>query len=676
MQASKKLICQKWRKTKLMKLKRIVVLAVLILCSGEIYAQEKTITKESFSAINLTYPGLEKTNKLFLAGKYVDAGNELLKYYRHRTAVKHLDFDTDDAQNFAGKKVNQNTVDLANDILLHKFKPHKGYPAFDYGKDINWQYRPVQDQLLTTFLHRTAFWEPLGVVYRSTGDERYAKEWVFQVRDWIKKNKQGAYSDDKDYAWKAFVVSFRLNHWSGYFNLFLNSANFTPSFLVEFLNAYNEQANYVEANYTDIGNHRLYEALHLIYAGSNFPEMKAAAAWRKSGIAVLNEEIGKQVLPDGVQFELSPSYHIGTIKIFLDALQIAKMNGAENEFPESYRNLVEKMVIAVGKYSFPDYTFPLYGNAFLTSKDAMLKSYKGWAKVFPENKVIEYYATDGSSGKQPDYLSSSLPNAGFYAFRNGWDLKATVMQIKAGPPASFHSHPDNGTFELWVKGRNFTPDAGSFVYANVGDQENLKRDWYRSTKAHQTLTLDNANLSNKAKLNKWEIEKNLSILSYTNPSYANLDHQRTFLFVDQTYFLIIDRAIGTAKGNLGIHYVLKEDNKPTFNLNNNSINTNYPDGNNLLIQLLNKDKVSLKEEESFVSYQYQKEMPRPAFVFEKPKTDGNVQSFISLLYPYQGNSVPTIKITENAGHDPVAGKINMTISINGKINTITQNLNL
>lgn len=658
-----------------MKLKRIVLLAILCLCARGIFAQDATVTKASFEPVNLSYPGLENTNKLYLAGKYDDAAKELLKYYRNRSSVKHLDFNASDAPKFAGKKVNQNTVDLANDILLHKFKPHKGYPAYDYGKDINWQYRPVKDQLLTTFLHRTAFWEPLGIIYRSTGDEQYAKEWIFEIRDWVKKNKQGAYPDDKDYAWKAFVVSFRLNHWSGFFNLFLNSQNFTPAFLMEFLNSYSEQGNYVTANYTAIGNNRLYEALHLIYAGSSFPEMKEAAAWRKSGIVVLNEEIVKQVLPDGVQFELSPSYHIGTIKIFLDALKIAKMNGAENEFPLSYRNLVEKMVTAVGSYSFPDYTFPLYGNAFLTTKDAMLKSYKEWAQVFPENKVIQYYATDGSSGKQPDYLSSSLPNAGFYAFRSGWNAKATVMQIKAGPPAEFHSHPDNGTFELWVKGRNFTPDAGSFVYANVGGQENTKRDWYRSTKAHQTLTLDNGNLSNKAKVSEWETDKNLGVLSYTNPSYTNLTHQRTFLFVDQSYFIIIDRAIGTATGNLGIHYVLKEDSKPVFDQNKNSINTSYADGNNLLIQLLNKDKVTLKEEKSFVSYQYQQEVARPAFVFEKPKSDNNVQSFVSVLYPYQGNSVPDIKVTANAGQDLTAGKINMTININGKINTIKKDLN-
>jgi hypothetical protein len=653
----------------------IFIFAFILFFAQNILAQEAKINKSSFDFIDLNYKGLEKVKALVVSEKYDQAAAELLRYYRNRTAVKHLDFNIGDKKKYAGKKVNDNTMELANNILLHKFKPHKGYPTYDYGKDINWQYRPVQDQLLTTFLHRTAFWEPLGIVYCSTDDEKYAKEWVFEVRDWIRKNKQGAYPDDKEYAWKAFVVSFRLNHWSAFFNMFVDSPNFTSSFLMEFLNSYNEQANYVMANYTDIGNHRLFEALHMMYAGSSFPEMKQATAWRNSGIVVLNEEIKKQVLPDGIQFELSTSYHIGTIKIFLDALQIAQLNGAENEFPESYKQLVEKMVLAVGKYSFPDYTFPLYGNSFVTNKTVMLQNYETWAKVFPENKLIEYYAADGKSGKNPDYLSSSLPNAGFYAFRNGWDMKSTVMQIKAGPPAEFHSHPDNGNFVLWVKGRDFTPDSGSFIYANVGNQENSKRDWYRSTKAHQTLTLDNQNIENNAKVTQWQPEGDIQILSYINPSYKDLSHQRSFLFIDKTFFVIIDRAIGTAKGNLGIHYNLKEDSKASFDTASNSITTNYSDGNNLLIQV-NKDNTTLKEETGFVSYQYQKETSRPSFVFEKNKNDTKTQGFISILYPYNGTTPPVIKITENAENDLANGKIDITISIDNKISHIKQNISL
>ena len=124
----------------------------------------------------------------------------------------------------------------------------------------------------------------------------------------------------------------------------------------------------------------------------------------------------------------------------------------------------------------------------------------------------------------------------------------------------------------------------------------------------------------KAQQNKWETGKNLDILTYTNPSYTDLNHQRTILFIDQKYFLIIDKAIGKATGNLGVHFQLKEDSKPVFDKVKNTVYTTYEDGNNLLIQSLNTDKVVLNEEEGKVSYAYAKEMARPAFVFEKKKT--------------------------------------------------------
>ena len=238
--------------------------------------------------------------------------------------------------------------------------------------------------------------------------------------------------------------------------------------------------------------------------------------------------------------------------------------------------------------------------------------------------------------------------------------------LKAGPPGEFHAQPDNGTFELWVKGRNFTPDAGCYVYS--GDAEITKmRNWYRQTRVHSTLTLDNQNMViTKAQENKWETGKNLDILTYTNPSYADLNHQRSVLFIDHNYFLIIDKAIGKATGNLGIHFQLKEDSNPVFDKIKNRVYTTYADGNNLLIQSLNTDKVALNEEEGKVSYAYQKELKRPAFVFEKTKNDDKTQQFISVVYPYNGDKAPEISIKVNAGNDFEKGNIDLSLSINGE----------
>ncbi|MNL06281.1 Heparin-sulfate lyase precursor [compost metagenome] len=249
------------------------------------------------------------------------------------------------------------------------------------------------------------------------------------------------------------------------------------------------------------------------------------------------------------------------------------------------------------------------------------------------------------------------------------------MVLKASPPGEFHAQPDNGTFELFIKGRNFTPDAGVFVYS--GDEAIMKqRNWYRQTRIHSTLTLDNQNMViTKAIQNKWETGNNLDVLSYTNPSYPELNHQRSVLFINKKYFLIIDKAMGKATGNLGVHWQLKEDSKAVFDKLKNKVYTAYSDGNNLLIQSLNTDKISLNEEEGKVSYVYNQEMKRPAFAFEKPKKDGNAQRFVSIVYPYEGNNAPEISLKENEGNDFEKGSINITLNINGKQQTIKTTLN-
>lgn len=646
--------------------------AILTISFGN--AQEKEIIKTSFDNVNLTYPGLEKVNKLFEAGKYTDAANELLTYYRTRKNSKLSDFNLGDEAKLKGKEIGKADQEKADNALLHQFKPQKGYGFFDYGKDINWDYWPVKDNEIRWQLHRVTWWQSMGIAYRASGEEKYAKEWIFQFRDWEKKNYLGRSIENNHIAWRPLEVSERIQSLPGTFNLFVASPNFTPAFLMEFLNSFDKQTTYIPENYSKEGNHLLFEAQRVLGAGTFFPELKKAEEWRKSGIEVLNREIKLQVLPDGVQWELSPTYHIACIDIFLKAYNSAKMAGVEKEFPNTYSETIEKMITAVANISFPDYNNPMFGDSWPVEKRLRMKQFADWSKIFPENELIKYFATNGAKGKVPDYLSSELPNAGFYTFRNGWNDQSTVLILKAGPPAEFHAQPDNGTFELWVKGRNFTPDSGSYLYS--GDAEiTKKRDWYRQTKVHSTLTLNNENMIiTQAQQNKWKTSKNLDILTYTNPSYTDLNHQRTVFFIDKKYFVIIDRAIGKATGNLGVHFQLKEDSKPVFDTAKNKIYTTYADGNNLLIQAIHSNHVTLTEEDGKVSYIYAKEVKRPAFVFEKIKNENKNELFATIIFPYEGSKAPEIKVKTNRNNDFEKGNIDLDITVNGKKSKITAQL--
>lgn len=419
---------------------KYILLLTLACFIGKVNAQE--LKNEVFSLLNLDYPGLEKVKALHQEGKDADAAKALLDYYRARTNVKTPDI------NLKKITISKEEQQWADDALSHTFFSHKGYqPSFNYGEDIDWKYWPVKDNELRWQLHRHKWFTPMGKAYRLSGDEKYAVEWTKQYIDWIKKNPlvkvdkkeyemtgNNQLQDDVEnarFAWRPLEVSNRLQDQTSQFQLFLPSPPFTPEFLTEFLVNYHKHAIHILGNYSAQGNHLLFEAQRMIYAGAFFPEFKEAAAWRKSGIDIMNREINVQVYNDGGQFELDPHYHLAAINIFCKALNIADLNGFRDEFPQSYLDTIEKMIVFYANMSFPDYTNPCFSDAKLTSKSAMLKDYRNWSKMFPKNQFIKYLATDGKEGALPDYLSKGFLKSGFFVFRNSWGMDADTNGRKS-----------------------------------------------------------------------------------------------------------------------------------------------------------------------------------------------------------------------------------------------------
>lgn len=651
-------------------LKYLFLIATTILFVGRANSQE--LRTEVFSLLNLDYPGLEKVKALHEEGKDNDAVETLLNYYRHRTNVHHPDI-IDPSK----VKISKQEQKWADDGLEHTFFVHKGYqPSYNYGKDINWQYWPVQDNELRWQLHRHKWFTPMGKAYRVSGDEKYAKEWVYQYMDWVKKNplvdvKKDEYeivssgelkgaAENVRFAWRPLEVSNRLQDQTGQFLLFIDSPNFTPEFLTEFLVNYHKHAVHILHNYSDQGNHLLFEAQRMIYAGAFFPEFKEAMSWRKSGIDILNKEIDVQVYDDGGQFELDPHYHLAAINIFYKAIQIADVNGFKNEFPQHYLDMVENMIMFYMNVCFPDGSNPCFSDAKITTKAEVMKDFKKWSKVYPKNPYIKYFATDGKKGELPPYLSKAFKTSGFFIFRDSWTDPATMMVVKAGPKAFWHCQPDNGTFELWMNGKNLFPDSGSYVYA--GDDEVMKwRNWFRSTKAHNTLTLDNKNLeTTNSKTLLWEGEGNVQKLVTENESYKDLRHRRSVFFVDNKFFVIVDEAVGKANGNVDIHFQLCEG-KVNLEPKNNSLTSAFAGNSNVTLQCFGPKGMTMKSEEGWRSTAYRKKVERVAVAFNVNKNDNEAVRYITVIYPINEKSPQISAEFKNKKFDENALNINIKI---------------
>jgi len=620
-------------------------LTVFLIFASSLFASAQVKSEQAkalFSSINLEQSGLKKVKAYVEKEQYTEASTELLKYFRKRKNIKHPEVNRENKADYAGKKVSKGEQKKANDGLMHKFFVHKGYESFDYGVDINWQHWPVKDNEVRWQLHRMYWWIPMGKMYWSTRNERYAEEWIFQFRDWIKDNPRGLSKENDRFAWRQLETSRRVQDLTSIFNYFIDSEHFTPDFLIEFLASYHQHAERVREQYSAQGNHLLFEAQRMIYAGGFFPEFKNAPIWRKEGIDILNKEIKKQVFADGYQYELSPNYHVGCIEIFLRALRMAQLCGIEKEFPQSYENTVESMIMANISASYPNATLPMFGDAKLENAKKMQKKYTEWLEVFPNNEIIRYFASKGKEGNTPNYLSKALDNCGFYTFRNGWDKKSTVMIMKAGPSGHFHCQPDNGTFELWYKGTNLMPDAGCYVYS--GNEEIKKmREWYRQTRVHQTLTLNNENINLGAKQLYYKTSNKLDVAQYENPSYDNLKHKRTVFFVDKKFFVILDEAIGDTVGTIDLHFQVKEG-KVVYEMEKNRMVSNFTKEKNVAIQSFSLSKIKMVKEDLKVSYHYRKEKKRAGISFQQEKTNKDNIQYVTVVYPFEGLAIDAPKL--------------------------------
>jgi heparan-sulfate lyase len=626
--------------------------------TGQISVETELLLKR----LNLSEKGLEKVKQA--AGNPENTARELLNYYKQRNSVNHP-INRSLKASSKGNIASEHDFETASNALKHIFVGQPAYPPYFCGDDIDWGTRPVPDNEWVWQLNRMSFWDAMAKAYWHTGDEKYAKAWGEQLIDWTRKNPN---DENHKYAWRSIEAGIRGYRWTGLFQRFIDSPSFTPEVLVAFLNSCYDHAEYLMTKYTTRSNWGLMEAEGMAFIAITFPEFKNAEKWRQEAFQRLNNEINIQVYPDGHQRELAMGYHLGCIGWFFRTYELAKMNGIENAFPDSYLERIEKMCEVPMKLCLPDGTNVQFGDAWEGTPGQHNDRFKQWAEFFGRDDFL-YLATEGDVGKMPDSTAYALPVSGLYSMRSGWEEDAVCLVLKCGPDGGGHSQPDNGTFDLYAGGRNLMPDAGSYIYS--GNPEG--RAWFRQTKVHQTLTLDGKDSKYDPHLLLWQPGDSLDILVVENKSYENLTHRRAVFFVDKRYFIIVDEAFGSATGDVKIHFQLAPGGgSAIFNRENLTVQTGFNQGWNVFVQTQPQPGLKLEEEEGWVSFKYTIKEPRPAFRYSiKKESENNNVRFVSLVIPYE-KDVPDIQITRSI-MEP--GKMEIEVLEDGERRLIGYQLN-
>ena len=439
---------------------------------------------ESFftTCLNLNYVGLEKVREAVEKQDYFLARTCYIEYLKTRKYPVWF-FDWHD---FSNKKVRNSKYDIGiADKIAANILPSCNI-EYNFGKTINWSINPTKPYYKewTWQLSRHPYWMDLGKAYWATGDEKYAKAFVYQARSWIVDNPRPDELYNKDYSrWRTLEAGIRMRDaWIESFYRFLPSPNFDDETILMYVKSIHEHGEHLMNNHCDGGNNRFAMEMNGLYkVAVMFPEFRESSSWEKFSVQSLYEETERQFYPDGAQKELAPGYHGVALRSIITICKLARKNN--KTLPDGFVDRLEKAYDYYLKIRMPDGSLPGVNDSdFSYDADSQLKQ---GLDFFPNRDDFAYIVSKGERGVEPSFKSVWMPWAGWYVMRSGWDDNALYSHFEVGPLAPGHFHEDKLSFLLYGYGNSLLTEGGNYPYDTSG-----WREYITSARAHNVTRID------------------------------------------------------------------------------------------------------------------------------------------------------------------------------------------
>ncbi|WP_333511262.1 alginate lyase family protein [Thermoanaerobacterium saccharolyticum] len=489
--------------------------------------------------------------------------------------------------------ISKDVLKKANEICNNKFG-FLNLPFVKFKDDIKWDFTLDDYKLWNYNLNYFDYLLELGKAYIITEDLKYLNKGEELIKVWIHDNKK-----IKKNIWDSYTIAKRIINWIWFINLLnLYHFDFDPiiiksiKFQIEYL------YNHIE--YEICANHLVMDAKGLVFAGYFLNENK----YIKKGKNLALNELKAEFLCDGGHFERSFSYHIEVLLHYIEILTLLK----------KYKDNISEQILRSIKPAFdylynvikPNKEIPLVNDSYL---DYTIKSVDvltcgvalfndGRYKNLCCDKLSEYGLWVLGSNAFENYKniktvsehrkSVLFKDTGYYILRDkvteGRELYILFDCGNIGPDYNpGHAHADSLNLELSIGNNDVIIDSGTFTYKPGKD-----RDYFRSTKAHNTITIDDISSSQvwsafrigeraHAKIVKFNEYKDLIHIAAVHNGYSKLlgkdkiFHQRSIIYIKNNLLYIIDYLYGSIikKHKIVLNYILNND--VSISQNNNHL---------------------------------------------------------------------------------------------------------
>jgi hypothetical protein len=378
-------------------------------------------------------------------------------------------------------------------------------------------------------LHYLTWLEPLVLAHLHTGDTRYARCFTRHFDDWFaSRNLVAGQWPGLDVVWYSLGVWARAKLLVPALGVFADEPAVPDATFASGLATLLGGARWAAEEHDRYrpGNWQLVSAAELLHVASLFPDAPERSHWVAVGGARSVEHLQDDFRADGGHRERSPGYHV----LCLDALQRAAVVSAR------------------------DHGLDLAGHpAFARAHQwlAAMRTPGGWVPPWQDSSLV-WPAELLARGRElwdvedipeaPPAEDSLLADSGYVVLR-GSGPAAACCAVNAGEHVGHelesHSHAAVGDFVLSAWGEPLALEAGG----PPDYDDPLYQGWYRSTPAHNMLSIDGRTLAEDRTI-VLELDRLATPVRRVRVSHDGFGELVTrsihFVDADPCYWLIID----------------------------------------------------------------------------------------------------------------------------------------
>ncbi|HET7475906.1 MAG TPA: alginate lyase family protein [Dermatophilaceae bacterium] len=432
---------------------------------------------------------------------------------------------------------------------------------YHLGPDPDWRVNPSSDKEWQIAQHKHYFGRNLLHGLLATGDPAYLRCWSGLLRSWLATMGTGfiAVSDAQVEAlrlrsWVESLLLLRQAHARGLLDPAGGVDPVDDDLLRVWLDRMGVEARYVSTHLKPVRNHRTFQLHSVFLVGVCVPQAPGAQDLVADAVRLLTDNLLRELLPDGVHVEMATHYHQLVAEAALDVAALAARNGIALD------PLLLERIHAATVWSawlqWPDGHIPLLGD----SDDGDHRQLLLRAGDLYADPSLTWAGSLGSGGRPPAATSRDFPDAGYLVLTDGWGQgppafarRTHVLVDAARLGEGAHSHYDALSLVLHCDGVPALVDPGRYTYSGEPVDGVDWRHTFKSTRAHNTVTVDGRDQTRYLSRNKHGPDAEVVgrvvhvgregdwVAAAVRSREYTPTHARVVVFVRRQYLLVLDR---------------------------------------------------------------------------------------------------------------------------------------